>query len=274
MIILLLSIVSCNNENEVDVKENPSQKSRDFEKKEVKSAAWRNPFQTPMGVDISRYIRAYFLVGEFDKILNFIIIPDCYSKEELLYLMRKSSWGYEIRANNLKWNSDSTFILNVKTTIAQTTGSEQYIGKIVNDTAKLYIFPERENLFAFYNEADLRNSCSLKQAMDNIQFEFNKSKILPSSYKSLELIESYLKKENSTNAHFVGHTSDEGTSEYNLKLSDQRALAIVDYLIKKGINRDRLSYEGKGKEEPIVPNSNERNKELNRRVEIKLSKNF
>jgi outer membrane protein OmpA-like peptidoglycan-associated protein len=61
-----------------------------------------------------------------------------------------------------------------------------------------------------------------------------------------------------------GHTSDEGDASFNQKLSENRAKAVVDFLISKGIAADRLEYEGKGSTEPIDPN----NRELNRRTEI------
>jgi outer membrane protein OmpA-like peptidoglycan-associated protein len=61
-----------------------------------------------------------------------------------------------------------------------------------------------------------------------------------------------------------GHTSDEGDAAFNQKLSENRAKAVADFLISKGIAADRLEYEGKGSSEPLDPN----NREVNRRTEI------
>lgn len=61
-----------------------------------------------------------------------------------------------------------------------------------------------------------------------------------------------------------GHTSDEGDAAFNQKLSENRAKAVVDFLISKGIAADRLEFEGKGSSEPLDPN----NREVNRRTEI------
>ena len=61
-----------------------------------------------------------------------------------------------------------------------------------------------------------------------------------------------------------GHTSDEGDATFNQKLSENRAKAVVEFLISKGIAADRLEYEGKGSSEPLDPN----NREVNRRTEI------
>lgn len=62
----------------------------------------------------------------------------------------------------------------------------------------------------------------------------------------------------------VGHTSAEGAADFNQKLSEDRAKAVVDFLVSQGISADRLQYEGKGSSEPLDPN----NPEVNRRTQI------
>lgn len=61
-----------------------------------------------------------------------------------------------------------------------------------------------------------------------------------------------------------GHTSDEGDAAFNQKLSENRAKAVVDFLVSQGVAADRVEYEGKGSSEPLDPN----NREVNRRTEI------
>ena len=70
------------------------------------------------------------------------------------------------------------------------------------------------------------------------------------------------------NAHFVGHASSEGSKQHNQQLSELRAKAICDYLIKKGIAEDRLTYEGKGNSQPLE--SNKKASSTDRRVELVL----
>lgn len=270
-------VLSCENQNTVKQEENknpivdPNLKNVDFsDSSSVPKANWRNPFMNPMGGNIARVVRGYYLVGDFDKMLRFVIVPGCYEPEELKHVLRKSKWGYEIKATNLTWQADSSFILTIKTSKQQTTGMEQYIGKIVNDTAKLILFPEKEDLFPYYGDEVLDDPCELKRNMDNIQFEFNKSAFLATSKSALEKLYQFLSTHSEYKAHFTGHTSNEGNSSYNLNLSKERAKAIYDYLIIKGISKDRLSYEGKGSNEPLFPNTSEENKSKNRRVEIKL----
>jgi outer membrane protein OmpA-like peptidoglycan-associated protein len=274
----LLLLYSCENNLSSEKRDRSFEKNNEAENSEVddaksiNTASWRNPFMTPMGVDISRIIRGYYLVGNFDKMLQFVIYPECYESEEIIHLLRKSEWGYEIKANNLTWQRDSTFILNIKTQKQQTIGEEQYYGKIVNDTAKLILFPEKIDLFPYFGDELSQNPCVLKENIDNIEFYYNKAIFLPKSQSSLEMIFSYLNKNRNYKACFIGHTSDEGDPAYNLKLSVERAKAIYEYLIKKGISKDRLTYEGRGLSEPLYSNTTDLNKAKNRRVEIKLTR--
>jgi hypothetical protein len=124
-------------------------------------ANWRNPFLNPMGSNIANLIRGYYSAGDFEKMLQFVVVSGCYEMEELKHVLRKSRWGYEIKPTNLTWQADSSFLLTIKTTKQQTTGIEQYIGKIVNDTAKLILFPEKEDLFPYYGDEVLDDPCEL-----------------------------------------------------------------------------------------------------------------
>ena len=67
-----------------------------------------------------------------------------------------------------------------------------------------------------------------------------------------------------------GHTSSEGSDEYNLKLSENRAKSVVNYLVSKGIERSRLSFKGYGKTQPIEGNDTEESRQKNRRVEFEV----
>lgn len=231
-------------------------------------ARWSNPIMTPIGADVGRIIRGYFLQGAYDKMLNFVIVPPCYSRKQVLYILRKSSWGYSIKWNNLKWLEDSTFIITYRTEKVNTVGAEQYVGRIVNDTAKLILFPEKDNLLPYYGNENLDDLCELKAALDRIYFEFDKTTILPKSNPALLALLNYLKTNPTLNAHFVGHASSEGSKQHNQQLSELRAKAICDYLIKKGIAEDRLTYEGKGNTQPLE--SNKKASSTDRRVELVL----
>jgi outer membrane protein OmpA-like peptidoglycan-associated protein len=112
---------------------------------------------------------------------------------------------------------------------------------------------------------------------NKIHFAFNKAVIIPSSYPILDNIVSVLKSRGDVESVRVeGHTDSKGSDEYNLKLSDRRAAAVMDYLISHGVPREKLTSVGKGESEPIAPNEingrdNRAGRAENRRVEFHLS---
>ena len=69
-----------------------------------------------------------------------------------------------------------------------------------------------------------------------------------------------------------GHTDNRGTADFNMKLSNDRAKAVVDYLIKRGVSPSKLTYEGYGMSLPLTDNDTEEGRSLNRRVEFEILK--
>ena len=267
---LFVTLLSCGIELSPKEKNKELLPYKDSVKTEVSRATWRNPVMSPLGVGVARIIRGYYLVGDFKKMLQFVIVPPCYERKQIDYIIRKSIWGYEINLTNLQWLPDSTFILTHRTSKQNTTGAEQYIGRIVNDTAKIFLFPEKQNLFQYYGDEDIDDPCKLKDALDQIYFAFDKTIILKKSSTALLAILNYLKSNTNLHAHFIGHASNEGSKSHNMKLSELRAKAICDYLAENGILSKRLSYEGKGDTEPLGLNDTEANKSKNRRVELSI----
>ena len=269
--VLLVSLFSCAGENRPTEISKVIEPFKDTIKSKLSRANWRNPVMSQMGVPISRVIRGYYLVGDYKKMLQFVIVPPCYERKQIEYILRKSIWGYEINLTNLQWLPDSTFILTHRTSKQNTTGAEQYIGRIVNDTAKIFLFPEKQNLFQYYGDENIDDPCQLKDALDQIYFAFDKTIILKQSNTALLAILNYLKSNTNIRAHFIGHTSNEGSKSHNMQLSGLRAKAICDYLSANGISPERLSYVGKGDTEPLVLNDTEANKSKNRRVEMSIT---
>jgi outer membrane protein OmpA-like peptidoglycan-associated protein len=101
-----------------------------------------------------------------------------------------------------------------------------------------------------------------------IQFEFNKATIRPVSYPILDAVRDVLKDNPQFTIEVQGHTDNVGTPQYNLRLSQQRADSVRQYLIKAGIDGKRLVSKGYGLTQPLVPNNSEKNRELNRRVQF------
>ena len=65
-----------------------------------------------------------------------------------------------------------------------------------------------------------------------------------------------------------GHTDNDGSADYNLRLSQQRAESVLRYLLLFGIDPARLQAKGYGETMPVAPNDTAENKEKNRRVEL------
>jgi len=104
-----------------------------------------------------------------------------------------------------------------------------------------------------------------------ILFKYNSTEILPRSVSILEEFGKALNDEKLKKSNFCveGHTDGDGSPEYNMQLSNKRAQAIVDYLVKNcDISRERLSSRGWGKTRPIDTNETEEGKQKNRRVEF------
>jgi len=104
----------------------------------------------------------------------------------------------------------------------------------------------------------------------NVFFDYNKATITPQSEVELERVVRILKLNPTLKIRISGHTDSDGSDEYNLKLSQQRAQSVVDYLIAKGINKERLVATGYGETRPIAPNDTPENKQLNRRTEFEI----
>lgn len=108
--------------------------------------------------------------------------------------------------------------------------------------------------------------------MNNLFFEYNKADLLKSSYPELDRVVYLLKNYPIDLVEVAGHTDSVGNEQYNLTLSDKRSNAVREYLIKKGISKDKLLAKGYGKTEPVATNETEEGRKKNRRVELKIIK--
>ena len=109
----------------------------------------------------------------------------------------------------------------------------------------------------------------IKEAFENLLFASGKSKILPSSFPSLDGLAAYLVKAKKP-LQIIGHTDSQGSDEYNTKLSQDRANAVKAYLESKGVT-SKITAVGKGEGEPIADNATAEGREKNRRVEFKIT---
>jgi OOP family OmpA-OmpF porin len=105
---------------------------------------------------------------------------------------------------------------------------------------------------------------------EKIQFEVNKATIKEASFSLLHDIAEVIKKNPQVKKLSIeGHASADGDAKANKKLSDDRAKAVMDYLVKKeSIPAAALAAKGWGEEKPIADNNTPEGKEANRRVEF------
>ena len=106
--------------------------------------------------------------------------------------------------------------------------------------------------------------------LQNIFFDYDKSTLLQQSYNELQNLLSILNSHPTMRIEVRGHTDGHGSVDYNLRLSENRAKAVVDYLVSKGIDNKRLQYKGFGKSMPIDTNATEEGRARNRRVEFRI----
>ena len=106
--------------------------------------------------------------------------------------------------------------------------------------------------------------------LDNVQFEFDKATLLPGYEAELDKLVDLMTDFPFLRVEIEGHTDDQGSDAYNLKLSDDRAKAVVDYLLKKKVDKERLTWKGYGETKPLKPNDSEANRAINRRVEFRV----
>jgi outer membrane protein OmpA-like peptidoglycan-associated protein len=112
-----------------------------------------------------------------------------------------------------------------------------------------------------------------KVVLENIYFETGKAVLRPESYDALDQVFRFLENNPGMKLEISGHTDNTGTLRINQKLSRDRAKAVVDYLLGRGIPEGMLVYEGYADTQPVAPNNTPEGRERNRRVEFKVLSN-
>jgi hypothetical protein len=105
----------------------------------------------------------------------------------------------------------------------------------------------------------------------NVYFDFDKSTLRPESKAELDRLVSLLNALPDLKIELSGHTDIKGSASYNKKLSEDRAMAVVQYLVGAGIDSKRLTYMGYGFDQPIATNETDEGRQLNRRTEFRIA---
>lgn len=121
-------------------------------------------------------------------------------------------------------------------------------------------------------EADERG-CPMREEIvfssNTVNFAFDSSALDRDSQQTLDAIFRTVKAYSGrVKLAVVGHTDSAGSEVYNMQLSQQRAQAVVDYLVSRGVDRDMLTAVGKGETAPVASNDSDAGRARNRRVEL------
>ena len=162
---------------------------------------------------------------------------------------------------------------------------------IVLPLGKIYgYYVDKDGYFPISNNIDLKNNAkpiaidsnidlvTFQQMIDeglavpinNLFFETGRFTVLSNSYPELKRIAKIIQSKN-LKVVIEGHTDNVGEDAANLTLSEQRANAVKEFLIKEGCNPSQLNTKGFGKTKPVAPNDTDKGRAKNRRVELKLT---
>lgn len=106
--------------------------------------------------------------------------------------------------------------------------------------------------------------------LNNLFFATGEYQLEKKSKTELDKVIAFLNANPRVQIEISGHTDDVGDDQSNQKLSDQRANAVVTYLVAQGVRKERIRSAGYGENRPLQPNTSEPNRQLNRRIELRV----
>ncbi|WP_170034610.1 OmpA family protein [Nonlabens xylanidelens] len=137
-----------------------------------------------------------------------------------------------------------------------------------------YYYIDDVSIEEIEEEIKVENTFKLNSiyTLKSVLFDFDKATLIEKTTQELDELVTYLKSHLDLKVTINGHTDYLGNAAYNQKLSEDRAKSVANYLINKGISKDRINYRGYGESQPIDPNEPEDAQAKNRRVEFVLRK--
>ena len=106
--------------------------------------------------------------------------------------------------------------------------------------------------------------------LTGVNFKAGSAELIPNSLRTLDNAIAGLKRNAKAKVEIEGHTSSEGSDQLNQKLSEDRANSVMEYMIRKGISKDRVTAVGYGSSRPKADNGTEAGRKQNRRIEIRV----
>jgi outer membrane protein OmpA-like peptidoglycan-associated protein len=175
-------------------------------------------------------------------------------------------------------NANLTF-KGPKTVTAKTDAAGKYTAKLEEGNYQVNVAAEGYKPFSFNVTAKggmpVKQDASLvkvaeKFAFSNIYFATGKATLTPNAEAALEQVYKILKEHPELKVEIGGHTDNLGGKAKNLKLSQARAEAVVQWLVAKGIPGGQMTAKGYGSDVPVASNKTKVGREQNRRIEVKV----
>lgn len=203
-----------------------------------------------------------------------------------------------IEGRNFNWKKRKKAVKNGS---RSRRGTERTVAKKENNEKILPVAPEKEEPTVITSKQPLKENPSdttslisgnemtevmneeerfgdgqiiLGSAAKEINFKVASAILLPQAKEALMDVAKYLQHNPEFRILITGHTDDTGGPSLNLRLSKERAEAVKKFLTEEGVTGEQISTAGAGMERPLLPNTSEENRRLNRRVEFLLYKEY
>lgn len=175
-------------------------------------------------------------------------------------------------------------ILDLKDSAKYNTSSDEINGQFLTCLApnKNYSFiVEKKGYMFFSRNFSLPDSSiyieiplqpieiGLTTVLNNIFFEYDSYKLKKESFPELKKLKEFIQS-NNISIEIQGHTDNHGTKAYNQELSKNRAKAVYEYLLKKGVKKDKIEYKGYDYSMPLASNDTDEGRAKNRRTAFKI----
>ncbi len=212
------------------------------------------------------------------------------------YLSKSQIYAIEDNTFNFQEIKGSKYLSNEKKWVKLSTefvaeGTENYmiLGNFDNNASTRRIDTKKDLKIGAYYYIDMVSligtdpvsmaveedyELDITHIFKDVLFEFDRSHLLDTEKKGIEALYAYLQANSSLKVTIKGHTDKIGSTTYNKRLSTKRAEAVSRYLIKLGLEKNRITWNGYGATRPIRDNSTEEGRQRNRRVEFLISQDL
>ena len=178
-----------------------------------------------------------------------------------------------------KWNVDLDLGVQLDHVLSDKVDNLEGGGKLMDSHLMPYIglsytFGGKKAAVAPSYRGPRRNIISMDEdfTLDGVQFEFGSNKLTVGAQEILDEVIVELKKSPSVKIEVHGHTDNVGKADYNITLSQERAIAVKDYMVSKGITASRIETKGFGDRRPVASNDTAEGRALNRRIDFVIVK--